>query len=335
MLADDVDVAAPDIEMVERVGSWLGWPSDAIPRLHPFAAAGAPAGVFDLGDDEQMRAVLARLDVPPAAVDEIVGARPSAHADPEAWWLLERLYHTLIDRDVPHPPPPWPAPFPSADLFTHYFHLYAFVAAIPDLLRFHARRAIPEHVTWRTLRDVGLQVANYQTRHGRGGFDGAFWVWPHFRGGVYTLGRLQFEAEPAAFNGSSPDPINPALGVHIPALGPLDPDACDDALAQAVRFFEAHYPETTYRIATCESWLLDEQLCDYLAPTSNIVRFQQRFTAVSDWSRVGDEDVLRFVFGRIPRSLDELPQRTSLERAVVTHLDAGRHWQFRRGWLSL
>ena len=326
--------SVPDVEMVDRVGSWLEWPTEAIPRLYPIAAAGPPPDAFALQTDEEMRALLPQLDAPTASIDEIVSARPSRHTHPEAWWLLERLYHTLIDRDAAHPPPPWPAPLPSGDPFTHYFHLYVFLAAVPNLLRLHARRAVPEHVTWRTLRDVGLQVANYQTRHGRAGFDGAFWVWPHFRGDTYTLGRLQFEAHPSPFGGSS-DGSAAAIGVHIPALGPLTPDACDDALAHAVEFFTAHYPETSYRVATCESWLLDEQLCSYLSPTSNIVRFQRRFTPVPGWSREADEDVLRFVFGRLPRSLDELPRRTSLERAVVAHLDAGRHWRFRRGWLSL
>jgi hypothetical protein len=212
---------------------------------------------------------------------------------------------------------------PADDPFTHYFHLYVFLAAVPDLLRYHAQRRIPEDVTWRTLRDVGLQIANYHVRHGRPGFDGAFWVWPHFRGEVFTLGRLQFE------------PLGRRLGVHIPAIGRLTPAGCDDAFDQAVRFFATHYPETTFTSATCTSWLLDEQLGDYLSPRSNIIAFQQRFTPVTHWTREADDDVLRFVFGRLPATLAELPQTTSLERAIVAHLQAGRHWQFRRGWLAL
>jgi hypothetical protein len=49
---------------------------------------------------------------------------------------------------------------------------------------------------------------------------------------------------------------------------------------------------------------------------------------------------LMFVFRRAATSLNaaslnELPQRTSLERAVVGHLEGGHHWKVRTGWLDL
>ncbi len=49
----------------------------------------------------------------------------------------------------------------------------------------------------------------------------------------------------------------------------------------------------------------------------------------------GDADVLRFVFHRIAPSVDDLPQRTTLERAIVAHLRAGKHWLDRTGWLHV
>jgi hypothetical protein len=126
----------------------------------------------------------------------------------------------------------------------------------------------------------------------------------------------------------------PALGIHIPESGPLTPEACDDSFAQARTFFPRHFPESATRLAICTSWLLDPQLADYLPPDSNIVRFGRRFTLVGDGSD-GDADVLRFVFHRIRPNIDELPQRTTLERATVAHLRAGKHWRNRTGWLGL
>jgi hypothetical protein len=64
------------------------------------------------------------------------------------------------------------------------------------------------------------------------------------------------------------------------------------------------------------------------------MRFQRRFTLVAT-SQDGDADVLRFVFHRIAPLIDELPQRTTLERAIVAHLRAGKHWRNRTGWLAL
>jgi hypothetical protein len=37
----------------------------------------------------------------------------------------------------------------------------------------------------------------------------------------------------------------------------------------------------------------------------------------------------------IDNELGSLPQRTALERAIVTHLQAGRHWYFRPGRFRL
>jgi hypothetical protein len=41
--------------------------------------------------------------------------------------------------------------------------------------------------------------------------------------------------------------------------------------------------------------------------------------------------VLRFVFRTLSTPLDQLPRRTVLERAIIDHLKAGRHWLVRRG----
>ena len=62
------------------------------------------------------------------------------------------------------------------------------------------------------------------------------------------------------------------------------------------------------------------------------MRFQRRFTVV-DGATDDGRDILRFVFDRVPKSIDELPQRTTLERAIVSHLRGGGHWKTRTGWL--
>jgi hypothetical protein len=304
-------------------------------RLELFDDLGpAPGGFTPTVDLE----VLHRLNVPVHAMDEIVGMTPTRDEHPEAWWLLDRLYHTLTLEDGLATPPPWPAPFATSDPLTHHFHLYVFLAAISHVLQLHAKRGIAADITWATLEDVGLQVANYEVRHGRPGFDGAFWVWPHFRCEALTIGRLQFDRRYVpidAAGGLEPHRGEPALGVHIPALGPLDADACDASLAQAREFYATHFPEERYEVGICESWLMDEQLAEYLPDGSNIRQFQERFTLGDDWTRLADDDVIRFVFGRLPADLDDLPQETTLQRAAVGHLQAGRHWYFRRGWLAL
>ncbi len=321
--------------MIERVRSWLGWPEGETQQLTDLLASGAHEGDLVLPGPDAASDMLAKMDVPPHAINDVLTALPSKDVEPEAWWLIDHLFSKLIDYKGVEYIPPWPAPASVDDLLRRYLHLYVFLAGVPYALRVHARRGIPEEITWSTLRDVGLQVANYQRRHGRAGFDGAFWIWQHFRGDIYRLGRLQYNFRRVEFDADGFRHGDPALGVHIPAIGPLTPEACDDSVAQARAFFPKHFPDRPVRVATCGSWLLDEQLAEYLPATTNIIQFQRRFTPVSDWEEPGDEDVIRFVFGFVPDSIDDLPQTTTLERAVVTHLRSGRHWQIRLGWFEL
>jgi hypothetical protein len=172
--------------------------------------------------------------------------------------------------------------------------------------------------------------------YGTGGLHTQTWLTIVFSGLLYQLGRLQFNLR-AVTERAAGAPFqlgDPALGVHIPERGRLDPATCDDSFAQAATFFPRHFPEREHRIGTCNSWLLDPQLAEYLPAESNVVRFQRRFTPVGAPSP-GDDAVFEFVFRRLNPTLDELPQHTTLERAVVAHLRSGRHWQAVSGWLTL
>ena len=208
---------------------------------------------------------------------------------------------------------------------------------------FHRERGVPDDISWATLADLGQQLVIHRKRRGTTGLDLQWWLVAHFLGTLYALGRLQFHlyhlrvgiAGPAFW----PDTDEPGfrkgdatLGVHIPATGPLGPADCDVSFALARSFVRERFSEHDFGVATCTSWLLDEHLADYLPDDSNIVRFQRRFTVV-DGATDDGRDTLRFVFDRVPESINDLPQRTTLERAIVTHLHRGGRWRTRTGWL--
>jgi len=101
-----------------------------------------------------------------------------------------------------------------------------------------------------------------------------------------------------------------------------------------VRFFGEHFPEEPVGIAHCRSWLLDPQLAEYL-PESNIVAFARRFHLVPA-AELGDQAIVRWIFeASDPTDLASLRPVTTLERSVVRHLRAGRHWRIELGWLTL
>ena len=170
----------------------------------------------------------------------------------------------------------------------------------------------------------------------------AGWLTRHLAGALYQLGRLQYErlvldeAAAADLRAAGVDcvPGSLTLNLHIPHVGgPLAPAVVDGSLAMARAFFGEHLPGEQYAALTCHSWLLDPQLAGYLPPEANLVRFQRRFVPVARGPVDGDGSVRRFVFGDTTRPVEALPQRTTLERAAVTHLRAGRHWQVSSGWL--
>jgi hypothetical protein len=290
---------------------------------------------FRLPDRTDLPAIFERLAIGEQDQDEILGAWPSSK-DKEPWQSLERAYETLVKDLGGFSPLELPGPSVETTPVGRYFFVYVYLAALADVRRFHARRGIPDDVSWATLSDLGRNLARDRLLFGDGGLRTSGWFTLHFRGSIYELGRLQFNRITihARHVADAFREGDPALGIHIPESGPLTPEACEGSLARAQPFFARHFPETPTRLGICTSWLLDPQLAEYLEPDSNIIRFQRRFRLVGDGFD-GDADILRFVFHRIAPNSDDLPQRTTLERAIVTHLRAGKHWRNRTGWLVL
>ncbi len=295
---------------------------------------------IELPGDDETCSILRELDVPEEDIPAAIASRPDRERQPDAWWLLERsvveLVSTIGDIDIP----PWfPSPYtvPGMDPF---FFVNVFVATLPYTRRYHRERGIPDEVARATLADLGRNVRVNRKRYGEGGLETSNWLMLHFRGMIYQLGRLQFEragtsdaiVQAARARGEEASTDDLALSIHIPDfLGPMTPEACDASIAAAHAFFATHFPDEQYQRAVCSSWLLDPHLKEYLPPGSNIVRFQDRFE-IAKSGRDSDTSVLQFVFGPAPKDLDTLPQHSSLQRAVVTHLKNGGHWGFYPGW---
>jgi hypothetical protein len=269
---------------------------------------------------EDTHRLLERLGFAAEVTRGALAARIVPGEHPELWWLLERCHHAVV-RGLGPEAPQWAIPWLPDELGARgrFFQLHALLPGVSLLRDWHARRGIADDVTWATLQDLGRGVAIHRATYGVGGLDKASWLTHHFHGELYELGRLQYELQPDA------------LGLHIPASGPLTPQVCDDSLALARAFVAAHFPDPARHRVVCTSWLLDEQLADYLPADSNIMRFQRRFT-LDEAAIVDDHEPLRFVFRRVPADLGELPRDTTLQRALLDHLERGGRWRIRTGW---
>src|SRR5262249_18129809 len=149
-----------------------------------------------------------------------------------------------------------PLPY-EAGAAARYFHVYVFLATIPAVRRFHARRGIPDTISWETLAQLGELVAVHRRKIGVGGMNIQGWTVFHLRGIIYQLGRLQFSL-------ATERDGTPVLGVHVPETGgPMLAELYYDSLRRARPFFDRYFPEHGAQVATGTAWLLDPQLAEY------------------------------------------------------------------------
>lgn len=288
---------------------------------------------------------LVDLAVPHQDIDDLVALLPVLEGSAELRWLLDRGAGVLARHlGSPDRPPTLPRLIPGAGVLRGYFYVYLFAAVLPHVRAFHRGRGIDDDTSRRTQADLGRNVAVCRRRHGVGGLPDGAWLSRHFGGTVYQLGRLQFErarlgnrtGQEVAASGLPFRPGDPVLAVHVPEFsGPITPRACEASFDAAVGFYARHFPAEPFRLAVCHSWLLDSQLADYLPADSNIIRFQRGFTLAERHRGDEDEPILRFVFGWVGGPLADLPRRTTLQRAILDHLAAGRHWHTGAGWRPL
>lgn len=319
--------------------AWLGLP----PERPEWLAALEDAEPVPPPSPEGAAAALARLGAEPEDIAAVLAALPAPGGDAELSFLLERCAGLLRAHARLGPParplhwPPLPAGLGSRG---RLFLAAVCLGAEAEARRLHAAAGVPEAVSSETLQTLGWALGMYRRLHGEPGFFEAGWHTQAFRGCLYQLGRLQFTADvlgpgDAAAIGPGFREGERAAGVHIPETGPLAPEAVTASLIRAGDLFRGAAPWGPCRVGVCDSWLLDGQLASDLPATSNIVRFQRLFRPLPGHENA-DRSIFQFVFHRAPtEDLDALPQRTTLERALVAHWRRGGHWHACRGWLWL
>lgn len=291
---------------------------------------------------ETWREWLEYVEIPAEDIDNVIATTPES--DSELYDILQRGASTIVNAMGQIASPPR---FAALADFNHpqyrYFYVQLLTACLPFVRDYHRSLGLPESISQATLADLGRNVRVHRKREGVGGLGVMWWLMSHFRGVIYQLGRLQFELQHASTEViasmqrdrvETSDPTN-VLSIHIPDfMGPMDYDACTESIQQSVRFFDTHFPEWPVQFGVCNSWLLDPQLKDVLKPTSNIIRFQGRFT-IADGTYDASESVMQFVFGKRIRDIDTIHPQSSLERGVIAHLKHGKDWHGRQGWLKL
>lgn len=129
---------------------------------------------------------------------------------------------------------------------------------------------------------------------------------------------------------------DPAVAVHVPASGrfngPLTREACAESLRRALPFLARHLPGFRPRLLTCESWMLDPQLAQFLPEDSHLVSFQRLFRLLPV-PAADDRQTLERVFGGPVEDWSKAPRDTSLRRIMAEQAAAGVRWRIGAGVL--
>lgn len=93
-------------------------------------------------------------------------------------------------------------------------------------------------------------------------------------------------------------------------------------MAAAKAFFPKYFPDFADAEYVCESWMPSPALREIMPETSRVRRFSERFSVVF-WEE--DSPAFRdWIFPTaVTASVEDLPEATSLQRAVKRHLLAG------------
>lgn len=111
-------------------------------------------------------------------------------------------------------------------------------------------------------------------------------------------------------------PGQPCLGIHIPENTDISADITMRNCREALKIRNERYPELEKATAIVgTSWLLNPRLKALQKPNSRITQFAECFVRYPD-KDVDAGSVFSFVFVRKPEDLNDLPEDTSLRRAL-------------------
>lgn len=224
-------------------------------------------------------------------------------------------------------------PAPAAD--DGMAQLAASLAAAGRTEALYRRGGVPEEIYRDTMDCFRRFLGETRRWSGRWAFDRGFWTWRQTAGILFRLGTLEFEYHRA---GGLPLPAGLEreewiLSVHIPSDAALSREELDRSYAMARRFFSGGVFSRggPPRAILCGSWLLAPALDGLLGEDSGIRRFAgdyRRYAAAEE-----DREFYQWLFDN-KKPPEELPERTSLQRAAKRWLAGGGRIGMARGILK-
>ena len=232
-------------------------------------------------------------------------------------------------------------------------YYYLFALEIRELRAWYESIGVPEDVSAASIGALARHGETHFLKHGTHGVDAGWWMIPILRAEILQVRSLKFhrlhldvgtlaprpwlDVLDAEAMGEGFRPGDESLGIHIPARIDLSAEELDATFARARDVLARVWPCATRRIATCQSWMMDDRLPAALGEESRIVGFQRRFELIGPYADDVDT-VMYFVFGRSRvdhADLADVEATSRLQRAVLDVVASGGSWHSRTGWIDL
>jgi hypothetical protein len=326
--------------------------ADTLELMDAFMGPATPEAIEQVRnvDRAAMTARLRELSLGPEVVQELSAQWDETRRSPR-WSSLLAALCLLVERDRGHIDAPIPIwrdldEYGSSARLLYY---YLFALQGEKLHAHHRDHGVPDDVSHATFAALERHGETHRIKFGTTGVDAGWWMMPILRGEMLQVGSLKFhlvhlevgslaprpwlDATAVGEHGEGFRPGDLSLGVHIPARIDLTPAVLDATFARAREVLPLVWPSSTRRLATCQSWMLDDRLIAALGEDSNIVRFQRRFELIEPYA--DDINTVRyFVFGRNSGDVADLRATSRVQRVVLDVLQSGGSWHSRTGWLT-
>lgn len=204
--------------------------------------------------------------------------------------------------------------------------LLAFLYFCENVKKKYEEKGIPPEILYDTLSDIIVWTEVWSRQKGKLFLGETPWLKNyHFEMRLFKLGRLQFCMGEAPYDIPKKELLrgDPIIEMHIPSTGSLKNELCVEAVKKAGEFFKKFYPEYEYKFFTCDSWLLDLTLGEFLDEKSNIIKFQNMFDIVH---KEKSDKTLKYVFdwSATRENLSQFPCNTELAKKVKAHALSGK-----------
>lgn len=167
---------------------------------------------------------------------------------------------------------------------------------------------ISEKIFWDTMKFLTRFINEHKNLHDEFSFTWAWWFVREISMSEFRIGDFEFE-----FMND-----NKTISLHIPS----DADLKNGQIDVIFDFAKKYYPEYTNADIICKSWLVVPALKELLPKTSNIIKFQDKFTV----NKVDTESLafMDWVYSSRNIPIKDLPENTTLQRNMKKYLLSGK-----------